>query len=551
MASFGGGARRAYRFWQPRRPRTESQTNGGAETRYYAFRNEVGQNTYIRAMPKSGSPARPPAQRQRLPLRVAFPLALGIILSLGILAFSEIGSRELQQVVESHTTSLEIQTTLYEILGFVTESENSQRGYLLTGKLEYLEPYKQARPKIEDRFRKLGALLVKEGTQAQRDEVTQISSLVGQKMGEIDATIALYDRSGRDVAFELMNTGIGKQAMDQLRSDIESMSSVQRASMTASDSRWKNDIDFARFSVQWLTACTVILLMVVWLLARREMRQQEERRKLLASESERLERDVHERTAELAELSTHLQTVREEEKSRLARDIHDELGGILVSAKMDVSNVANSLAERDPKAAKRLERALATLDDGVSMKRRIVEELRPTLLDNMGLATAIDWQVHEVCDRSELKCELNLADDASDVPPAVGIAMFRILQEALTNIVKYAGAKTVSVDLMRDDEGLSMIIGDDGIGLPERASSDSLSHGIAGMRQRVRALAGEFAIRGEPRRGTQIEVWVPLARTPAVDEPNAGAAAGTAVTADQPGLAASASTAARTAATEI
>lgn len=521
MANTGRRSGFTYRFWRPDSPRLNTPADTRPEARYYAFRNEARQNTYIRDMPKFGSSARPRSS-PRLPLRVAFPLALGIILSVGILAFSEIGSRELQQVVESHTASLEMQTTLYEILGFVTDSETSQRGYLLTGKAEYLEPYKQARPKIEDRFRKLGALLIREGTQEQRDQVTQISALVGKKLGEIDATIALYDRSGRDVAFELMNTGLGKQAMDQLRGDIEAMTADQRASMAASDSRWKHDIGFARFSVQWLTACTVILLLVVWLLARREMRQQDERRKLLAGESERLERDVRERTSELAELSTHLQTVREEEKSRLARDIHDELGGILVSAKMDVSNVAQTLSKHDPASAKRLERALATLDDGVSMKRRIIEELRPTLLDNLGLVAAIDWQVNEVCGRAGLKCELNLAEDASDVPPGVGIALFRILQEALTNVLKYAGAKTITVDLMRDDEGVSLIIGDDGIGLPDRATRDSLSHGIAGMRQRVRALAGEFSIHGEPRRGTQIEVWIPLSRvTAAADAPAA------------------------------
>ncbi len=463
-------------------------------------------------MANSGPSAR--KSKLRLPLRVAFPLALGIILSVGILAFSEIGSRELQQVVESHSASLEMQTTLYEILGIVTDSETAQRGYLLTGKQEYLEPYRTARPKIEDRFRKLVALMMREGTPEQRDQVTRISSLVGKRLGEIDATLALYDRSGRDVAFELMNTGLGKQAMDQLRNEVEAMSADQRASMGISDLRWKHDIDFARFAVQWLTACTVILLLVVWLLARREVRQQDERRRQLATESERLERDVRERTSELAELSTYLQGVREDEKSRLARDIHDELGGILVSAKMDVSNVAQSLANHDPVSAKRLERALATLDDGVSMKRRIIEELRPTLLDNLGLVAAIDWQVHEVCDHSGLKCELNLAEDASDVPPGVGIALFRIVQEALTNILKYAGAKTVTIDLMRDDDGITLIVGDDGIGLPERASRDRLSHGITGMRQRVRALAGEFAIHGEPRRGTQIEVWIPLSRTP-------------------------------------
>jgi signal transduction histidine kinase len=179
---------------------------------------------------------------------------------------------------------------------------------------------------------------------------------------------------------------------------------------------------------------------------------------------------------------------------------------------MDVSTVAEALGNRDPSLARKLARVLQTLDDGVSLKRRIIEELRPTLLDNLGLAAAIDWQVHEVCDRAGLKYELNLAEDASDVPPSVGIALFRIVQEALTNVVKYASARTVSIDLIRDDEGVSLIIADDGVGLPERASRDRLSHGIAGMRQRVRALSGEFTIHGEASRGTQIEVRIPLSR---------------------------------------
>jgi signal transduction histidine kinase len=457
-------------------------------------------------------PSRARSRQPRLPLRVAFLLALGIITSIGILAFSEIGSRELQQVVESHTSTVEVQTLVSEIASLVSDAEAAERGYILTGKPEYLEPYKEARPKLDERFRRLVALLAKDGTQAQRDQLTRVNALVGKKFGEMDATLALYQKSGRDAAFELLNTGMGKEVMDDLRHEIAALGVDQRASVAESDSRWKQDIDFARFAVQWLTACTVALLLVVWLLARREVRQQDERRRLSTTQSERLEREVRERTGELAELSTYLQTVREEEKSRLSRDIHDELGGILVSAKMDVSTVAEALGNRDPSLARKLARVLQTLDDGVSLKRRIIEELRPTLLDNLGLAAAIDWQVHEVCDRAGLKYDLNLAEDASDVPPRVGIALFRIVQEALTNVVKYAGARAISIDLIRDDEGVSLIIADDGVGLPESASRDRLSHGIAGMRQRVRALAGEFMIHGEAHRGTQIEVRIPLSR---------------------------------------
>ncbi len=445
-----------------------------------------------------------------LPLRVAFPLALGIIISIGILAFSEIGSRELEQVVQSHSTALEMQASLYELLGLVTDAETGQRGYMLTGKQEYLEPYRQAQARLPERYQRLRDLVVANGTEAQRAQVGRINALIGRKLGEIEATIALYDRSGRQAAFELMDTGIGRQAMDDLRAEVTSLADKQLASMNQSASRWRHDIDFARFSVQWLTACTIALLAIVWLLARREVRLQIERRRLLATESERLDREVRERTAELTELSSHLQTVREEEKSRLARDIHDELGGILVSAKMDISGVAQALKDHDPKLNARLARASAALDEGVAVKRRIIEDLRPTLLDNLGLGPAIDWQVTEVCKRAGLRCSLDVPDDMTQLPPDVAIALYRIVQEALTNIVKYAGAELVSVTLVRHDDGVELAISDDGVGLPRTATHDRLSHGIAGMRQRVRQFAGEFNITGEPHQGTHINVRIPL-----------------------------------------
>ena len=150
-------------------------------------------------------------------------------------------------------------------------------------------------------------------------------------------------------------------------------------------------------------AGTLILMLIVWLLASRDTRQREQRRRTAQDDKQRLQAIIEERTAALSELSNHLQVVREEEKAKLARDIHDELGGILVSAKMDVAWVEKRLRERDPDAAAKLDRTLQTLDAGVETKRRIIEELRPTLLDNLGLPAALDWQVHEICDRAGIK----------------------------------------------------------------------------------------------------------------------------------------------------
>jgi signal transduction histidine kinase len=260
-----------------------------------------------------------------------------------------------------------------------------------------------------------------------------------------------------------------------------------------------------------MTAFTIALLFVVWALARREISAREAKRRTLLEEQRRLEQEVTARTEELSELSTYLQAVREEEKSRLARDIHDELGGILVGAKMDVAWAVQRAKTALPEVAEKLDRALAILDEGVEMKRRIIEELRPTLLDNLGISAAIDWQVRQACERAGLHCELNLAD--IELPPEVAIALYRIVQEALTNIVKYASARNVDVDLIGDEDGVSLVVHDDGAGLPAGVESSRLSHGIAGMRQRVRALNGSFRIGSKPGSGTTIEVFIPVPKT--------------------------------------
>ncbi len=298
--------------------------------------------------------------------------------------------------------------------------------------------------------------------------------------------------------------------MEEIRAEVDGMAVTHREQLEVATARWASDIAFARLGMDVMTAFTVALLLVVWLLARRDAQQREARQRSVVEDKERLETLVAERTAALTELSNHLQVVREDEKAKLARDIHDELGSLLVSAKMDVAWVEDRVRKRDPESVPKLDRALQALDDGVQIKRRIIEELRPTLLDNLGLSAALDWQVHEICDRAGLEFEIATPDDDSAIAPQLSIALYRILQEALTNIVKYAQARRVSVDLGLTADTVTLLIEDDGIGIPDDAQNNLLSHGIAGMRQRVRALRGEFSVARRAEGGTVIEVIIPL-----------------------------------------
>jgi len=450
-----------------------------------------------------------PAKRL-LPLRVMLPLVLGVVVALFVLGFAELGYRRLEYANRAMATALEMEAAVNESLALISDAETGQRGYLLTGDAAYLEPYRDAVPKLDKAIGRLRELVVANGSTAMIDRASRLSTLMGGKLNELQSALALNEKNGREAALQYVNTGLGKKAMDDIRTEAHGILDELHRSALAGSERWSQDIEFGRIGMLTMTAFTIILLMIVGALARREIMSREEKRQTLVEDRERLEREVGARTAELSELSNYLQTVREEEKSRLSRDIHDELGGILVGAKMDVAWVADRFRDREPEAAAKLKRALVMLDEGVEMKRRIIEELRPTLLDNLGLAPAIDWQVRQVCERAGLQCELNLEDRDVELPPDVTIALYRIVQEAMTNIVKYAKARHVDVELMLNAEGISLVIQDDGVGLPPGADTNALSHGISGMRQRVRALGGDFVIRGKPRAGTTLEVHIPL-----------------------------------------
>jgi signal transduction histidine kinase len=455
--------------------------------------------------------------KSALPFKVVIPLVLGMIAALAIAVYAEFGYRRLESANRQMAQALEVQATLHQLLVLITDAETGQRGFLLMGKAEYLEPYASAIPKIDGAHSKLRELLIQSGTPEDRDRAGRLNNLLGKRLLELEAVIALYNKEGSESALALMNTGIGRRTMESIRTEVEGISTSERKQLDDATSRWSKDIEFARIGMMTVTALTVALLLVVWLLARRDAHQRETTRLAAHAEKRRLEELVDERTASLSELSNYLQVVREEEKSKLARDLHDELGGILVSAKMDLAWTESRLKGRDAESAARLERAMQALDEGVQIKRRIIEELRPTLLDNLGLSAALDWQVHEICDRAGLACTLAMPMDDSRIPGSVAIAVYRIVQEALTNIVKYARAKSVSVDLGMAEGQLTLLVEDDGIGIAEGAQNNQLSHGISGMRQRVRALHGDFSIARRPEGGTIVELSIPLETTPPAD----------------------------------
>jgi signal transduction histidine kinase len=259
-----------------------------------------------------------------------------------------------------------------------------------------------------------------------------------------------------------------------------------------------------------------VLIALGFALIWRDLAARRREQQMLLEQQTLLEQRVEQRTAELSELSLHLNTVREQEKAQLAREIHDEIGSTLVAAKIDVSSVRDRLKRIDESLSHRLTRALDAINDVIKVKRRIIEDLRPTLLDSLGIGAALRWQCQEFAARTGCRCDFSLYEEDLRLADPLSIVIYRVVQEALTNISKYAQATQVRVDITRDAYELVLKIVDNGIGIDPAAKNRATSHGLIGMRERVRQVGGVIEIQGTRGQGSVISARFPLPEEVAV-----------------------------------
>jgi signal transduction histidine kinase len=160
--------------------------------------------------------------------------------------------------------------------------------------------------------------------------------------------------------------------------------------------------------------------------------------------------------------------------------------------------------------ADRVKRLSALIDEGIDLKRRIIEKLRPSLLDHLGLAAALQWHVDDTCRKAKINCKLLLSDTMERLTPDLEIALYRLVQESIANVVEHAQAKNVELRVERTGEGLVLAVSDDGVGIADVDAARNLSRGLAGMVNRVRSLGGTFDLDTRPQSGTRIRILVPL-----------------------------------------
>ena len=217
---------------------------------------------------------------------------------------------------------------------------------------------------------------------------------------------------------------------------------------------------------------------------------------------------------QLRALASRLQRVREEERTEVAREIHDELGQALTGLKLDISWMRSRLP-RDHEMMAQCASVIQRIDQTLNAVRRIATSLRPSVLDQLGLAAAAEWQGQEFRARTGIEVEMDISTDGTPIPDYLGSSAFRILQESLTNVARHARAKRVTIRLRQTPTVLQLEVKDDGVGIAARclASTDTTSLGVIGMRERAMACGGELDICPNSGGGTTVSLRVPLERT--------------------------------------
>jgi len=455
-------------------------------------------------------------------LALVVAVSVGFVVLLYVIAeFGRLRLVTAEEDVRRAQVQLARVVDLYQLL---MNAESGHRGFLLTGDPTYLEPMHRAEGQIDDLGRDLAE------TYRGKDErvgsaIRQLGVVARSRMTQMQESIAVYRDQGPSAGLRLANSPSRHETMATFRELAGITREYERALMESSLDEWERELMLAgRLNLATLLLGLVLAVIAAMALAR-NARQRAETAAELKRQHDELKSQFDTQTGELTELARHLQHVQEEERARLSRGLHDELGGVLLAARMDVTWMQRHAAGDNPDVKTRLERLKQVLDQGIDLKRRVVEELRPTLLDTMGLLAALRWQSEETCRRAELRCTERFPDEEPPFNRAGAIALFRVVQEALANIAKHARASEVEIALELTDRDVVVTVRDNGVGAASADLTRPRSHGIAGLRHRIQVLGGRLDISSAPNRGTTIRVEVPLAnviRTVGADDDASG-----------------------------
>ena len=440
---------------------------------------------------------------------MAISLPFALLAALLLIGINEVGHKRSQDAVQAMSHGQQTRNAANRLLQSMLDAETGQRGYLLTGNEGYLEPYDKAVITVKTNLEELHTQYLHSTEDLQQFALLALA--VSRKLAEMELSLRLrLRRQGNEDAWKfILFTDVGREHMDSIRQLAHTLIERSSRKIQEHQSQIVQSLMLSRIGIATVTAIG-LLAFYMYLRQARTLQQISQREQdVLEHERERLEGLVRERTASLSELASHLQQVREDERGFLARELHDELGALLTSAKLDVARLKSKIDHQAPDIAERLKHLNETLNSGIALKRRIIEDLRPSSLSNLGLTAALEILTREHAEGAGIEVETNL--EAVELTEATQLTVYRLVQEALTNISKYAKAKKVLVTVHGYPTHVAVQVRDDGAGF-DPAGVGPTSHGLAGMRHRVEAAGGRLTITSSPDSGTLISAVLPKPR---------------------------------------
>jgi len=392
------------------------------------------------------------------------------------------------------------------LLQTLAEAETAQFAFVATGQQAHLAQLEGAKRRLPTLLLAVTGYVRDLGATGPAD-AARVTALTGEVLERFDRTLKLLGAGEHDAALAAVKEEGGRRAMTALRGALQG----QLANAATLQGQARTSIYDALFVNRLAVGSLTLIALFSLFLFQRQLhlldRERDGQRDRLLAQRGRLEADVERRTQELAELARHLQTVREDERASLARELHDELGSLLTAGKLEIAR-ARSKVEDPPAVLERLDRVIVHMNSAIKLKRRIIEDLRPSSLSNLGLMASLEILCAETSETLGIPIrfvpgELRLSD-------AGDLTVYRFVQEALTNSAKYANAGSIEVKVETVGPDAVISVSDDGAGFDLQAPRVG-HHGLSGMTFRAASLGGSMSIVSAPGAGTSLKIVLPLA----------------------------------------
>lgn len=439
-----------------------------------------------------------------------FPLAA--IAAVLLLTLSEVAYRRASADVDTLRVQVEVRADVQSALLCVAQVESEEQRYLRTGRAHERMHHPACQKGIDGPLARAQQALAAQ-PEVQHD-VARLRQMVQRRLAWVPAAV----RQGMPGS-DPLDPPTGLQAGSEtgpppveLADAIHDLSMHIVAGQTQSLERVRRDLRevlwLHRVGIAGMVAMSLLAVAVVLRQTSALARQREEQRRAVLAERDHLEQQVRARTEELTELTAHLEWAAEEARARLASALHDEMGALLTAAKLDAARLKARLGSADVDVAKRLAHLTGALNQVITMKRRLIEELRPSSLQHLGLVPALEGLLEEVRRRTGLEMEAALV--RVPLAPDVALTVYRLVQEALENVERHAAARRVWVRLRLEDPGMARIeVQDDGRGF-DLGEHRAAWHGLVGLRYRVQGAQGRWLLDSRVGQGTCVGAVLPL-----------------------------------------